>query len=163
MVKSTITQHWFRWWLGTELAPSHFLNQCWPNSLTHICGTKAIWVNSYESRPTNFVKQCHDLWEVNIMGLFLDMRSEGVSKTLMRSFIEYLLNVKNCLKSHLSIYRQDILGGISKDALEVQLNFLPKPWKIGFSYQTDDLRALNFKSPLAFWNSPLNQRRNVLL
>ena len=33
----TITQHWFRWWLGAKWATSHYLNQCWANSLTHIC------------------------------------------------------------------------------------------------------------------------------
>ena len=32
-------QHWFRQWLGAEQAPSHYLNQWWPSSLTHICGT----------------------------------------------------------------------------------------------------------------------------
>ena len=31
-------QHWFRWYS----APSHYLNQCWPSSLTHICGTRGI-------------------------------------------------------------------------------------------------------------------------
>ena len=25
-------------------APSHYLNQCWPSSLTHICGTRRRWV-----------------------------------------------------------------------------------------------------------------------
>ena len=39
------TQHWFRLWLGSEQAASHYLNQCWPQSLTHICGTRGRWVN----------------------------------------------------------------------------------------------------------------------
>ena len=25
--------------------PSHYMNQCWPDSLTHICGTWGRWVN----------------------------------------------------------------------------------------------------------------------
>ena len=29
------------WWLGTEQATSHYLNQCWPCSPTHICFTNA--------------------------------------------------------------------------------------------------------------------------
>ena len=29
---------WFRKWLGAELTTSHYLNQCWPSSLTNICG-----------------------------------------------------------------------------------------------------------------------------
>ena len=36
-------QHWFRWWLGAEQVTSHFLNQCWRDSLTHICGTRGRW------------------------------------------------------------------------------------------------------------------------
>ena len=31
---------------GTEQATSHYLNQCWPYSLTHICVTRPQWVNS---------------------------------------------------------------------------------------------------------------------
>ena len=45
-VKLAITQHWFRLWLGAEQAASHYLNQCWPDSLMHICGTRGRWVNS---------------------------------------------------------------------------------------------------------------------
>ena len=37
----TISQHWFRKWLGAEYAKSYYLNQWWPDSLTHICGT--LW------------------------------------------------------------------------------------------------------------------------
>ena len=32
-----IGQHWFRYWLGTEKVPSHYLNQWWPSSPTHSC------------------------------------------------------------------------------------------------------------------------------
>ena len=46
----TKTQHWFRWWLGAEQATIHHLNQCWLNSLTHICDTSWRWVNSLRSR-----------------------------------------------------------------------------------------------------------------
>ena len=49
-VQSIKSQYWFRWWLGTCSAPScsapsHYLNQCWPDSLTHICITRPQWVN----------------------------------------------------------------------------------------------------------------------
>ena len=40
-----ITQHCFRYWVGAEKATSHYLNQCWPASLMHICSTRAKWVN----------------------------------------------------------------------------------------------------------------------
>ena len=30
--------------LGAEQAPSTYLNQCWPSSPTHICGTRGRWV-----------------------------------------------------------------------------------------------------------------------
>ena len=52
-VQLTIFRHWFRWWLGADQATSHYLNQCWPSSLTHIhvCCTRGRWVkpNDYHS------------------------------------------------------------------------------------------------------------------
>ena len=39
-VQLAISQHWFKLWFGVEQATSHYLNQCWPSSLTHICGTR---------------------------------------------------------------------------------------------------------------------------
>ena len=29
VVQLTISQHWFRWWLGAGQMTSHYLNQCW--------------------------------------------------------------------------------------------------------------------------------------
>ena len=43
-VQLTISEHWLRWWLGAEQAPSHYLNQCWHSSLTLISGTSERWV-----------------------------------------------------------------------------------------------------------------------
>ena len=42
----TITQHCFRYWIGVGWATSHYLHQCWPDSLTHFCGTRGRCVNS---------------------------------------------------------------------------------------------------------------------
>ena len=39
-VQLTIFQHWFRYWLGADQVTSHYLNQCWPSSPTHICVTR---------------------------------------------------------------------------------------------------------------------------
>ena len=39
-VQLIILRHWFRWWLGANQAISHYLNQWWPSSLTHKCGTR---------------------------------------------------------------------------------------------------------------------------
>ena len=44
-VQLTISQHWFRWWLGAEQVKSHYLNQCLLGSLMYICGTRGRWVN----------------------------------------------------------------------------------------------------------------------
>ena len=44
-VQLRISQHWFRKWLGTTQASSHYLNQCWPIPPTHICCTRGTWVN----------------------------------------------------------------------------------------------------------------------
>ena len=42
-VQLTITQPWFRKWLGAEYATSHYLKHCWPDCLMHICGTRGRW------------------------------------------------------------------------------------------------------------------------
>ena len=34
-----ISQHWFRWWLGTEQVTNHYLSQWWPSSLLPYCVT----------------------------------------------------------------------------------------------------------------------------
>ena len=39
-VQLTISEHWFREWLGAEQVTSHYLNQCWSSSPTHTCSTK---------------------------------------------------------------------------------------------------------------------------
>ena len=44
-VQLRISQHRFRKWLGAEQATSHYLNQCWPSSLSHICGARGRWGN----------------------------------------------------------------------------------------------------------------------
>ena len=43
-VQLTICQHWFMKWLGAEQATSNYLNQSWPSSLTHTCGTRGRWI-----------------------------------------------------------------------------------------------------------------------
>ena len=52
-VQLTISQHWFRQWLGAKQVTSHYLDQWWPSSLTHICGAKGRWVyRSVTQKPT---------------------------------------------------------------------------------------------------------------
>ena len=58
-VQLTISQRWFRWWLGADQATSHYLNQCWPSSLTHICSTRGRWVNTLRLRQ-NVCHFAHD-------------------------------------------------------------------------------------------------------
>ena len=43
-VKSTIFQHWFRYWLGADQVTTHYLNQWLFILLTHICITRPQWV-----------------------------------------------------------------------------------------------------------------------
>ena len=57
-VQLTMIQHWF-----AEEATSHYLNQCRPSSLMHICGTRGRWLN---------VSQCwlrHSLWRCHLIKL----------------------------------------------------------------------------------------------
>ena len=46
-VQLTMSQHWFRWWLGAEQATSYDLNQLWPSLLTLICITWTQWVTHW--------------------------------------------------------------------------------------------------------------------
>ena len=43
-VHLTINQHWFKYWLVAFSVSGHYLNQCYPSSATHICGTRERWV-----------------------------------------------------------------------------------------------------------------------
>ena len=44
-----INQHCFRYWLGTAQETSHYLNQWWPTSLMHICGSRGRWLKVSQS------------------------------------------------------------------------------------------------------------------
>ena len=44
MIEFRFIIHW-NIYLGVQLTISHYLNQRWPSSLTHICGTRGTWVN----------------------------------------------------------------------------------------------------------------------
>ena len=60
-VQLTISQHWFSYSLGAESATSHYLNQWWPDSLTHVCGTRGRWkrvwdVMAFSVFKTNYMK-----------------------------------------------------------------------------------------------------------
>ena len=46
-IQLTVLPHCFRQWLGAEWATSHYLNQCRPDSLTHISDTRRRWVKMY--------------------------------------------------------------------------------------------------------------------
>ena len=59
-VQFTICRHWFRQWLGADQATSHYLQQCWSISLTHICGTWGRWVQS-GARVSNLHMSCSGL------------------------------------------------------------------------------------------------------
>ena len=49
----TVFQHWFRSWLGTDQATSHYLNHCWPRLVTYyIFVTWPQWVNSLRPSDT---------------------------------------------------------------------------------------------------------------
>ena len=58
-VQLTITQHWFRWWLGTDQVTCHYLNKCWPSSLMHICSTRGRWVNLTQQGVWNMSAWAH--------------------------------------------------------------------------------------------------------
>ena len=62
-VQLTITQHWFRWWLGAEQTTSHYLNQRWPRLVTPICVTQPQWITCTSKVCCPFRKtslMCHN-------------------------------------------------------------------------------------------------------
>ena len=46
-VHLTISQHWFRKWLGAEQVTSHYLNKWWSSLVTYICATRPQGVDSW--------------------------------------------------------------------------------------------------------------------
>ena len=55
----TIIQHWFRWWLGTDQATSHYLNQWKVSQLMHICITQPQWIKDSRSSFDMFNLSCN--------------------------------------------------------------------------------------------------------
>ena len=53
-VQLTISQYWFRWLLGAEQVTSHYLNQCWRSSLTHISGIRGRLVITWHIPKGNW-------------------------------------------------------------------------------------------------------------
>ena len=46
-VQFTVSQHWFKKWLGAAQGTCHYLNQWWLSSLALICSTMGRWVKSF--------------------------------------------------------------------------------------------------------------------
>ena len=55
-IELKISLHWSRCWLDAKQVTSHYLNQCWPNSMTHICCITGKWVNGIYSTYILFCK-----------------------------------------------------------------------------------------------------------
>ena len=111
-------KHWSRYWLGAEYATSHYLEQCWPDSLTHTCGTRGRWVKTY--RYSNYIKRLVDYHE-HVPGTaeFVWTRPfnkiliihSGWHKTYRYIFSENLPELhksRNCLSYLLSQYRGEL-------------------------------------------------------
>ena len=104
-VQLTISQHWFRWWLGAEQATSHYLNQWWPSSLTHICGTRGKWVKqslrslsywwrSYSAQIFVLVMLPHGIFYVSV-----HFYRNQTTETLLKHFwVIYLLHLCSCVE-----------------------------------------------------------------
>ena len=46
-------------WFGAEQATSHYLNQCWRNSLLHICSIRGRWVNAKRHKSIVLILELH--------------------------------------------------------------------------------------------------------
>ena len=86
-VQLTISQHWFRWWLGAEQATSHYVNQWRPSSRTHICGTGGRWVKSWKSSASSFDGFLYsDIAIVNSVGQFKIMVKHVFLSVVLRPY-----------------------------------------------------------------------------
>ena len=65
-VQLKISEHWFVFGLGAK-ATNHNLNQCRPDWLTHICGTRGRWVNMMK-------RSCLMLWHNSWLVLHVILR-----------------------------------------------------------------------------------------
>ena len=74
-VQLTINQHWFRKWLGTEKATSHYLSQCWqfPDAfMHHLTSMSQInWCIEQCRRKTFMVHQTFVWWALYILYIFV--------------------------------------------------------------------------------------------
>ena len=94
-VRLTICQHWFRKWLKADQATSHYLNQCWHNSPTHICITRPQWVNiSTIGFPIQF--RCHLYTESGSSSLGAkEIKTERGVSILSRPCVKFLGGMVN--------------------------------------------------------------------
>ena len=64
-----IAQHRFRQWFGTEQAPSHYMNQCWPRCLSHITSLAnyVLWGESMVRGIDGFpAYKCSVIWGFDV-------------------------------------------------------------------------------------------------
>ena len=64
-VQLTIFQHWFRKWLGTNQATTHYLNQWWPMLPTDICVTRPQRVNIHQYK-LKLIRKIMILWSKDV-------------------------------------------------------------------------------------------------
>ena len=123
-VELTISQHWFRWWLGAKQAANHYLKQWWRSLLTHICVTRPDWVKWYLISKTKTMwcssilvvgpklgEQCHTmdmLWEKFqwILPLYMkpisfQSKASVVCSVTAAIFIDFCLKKLNVFSQHI--------------------------------------------------------------
>ena len=76
MVQLTISQHWFRqWWVGTDQATIHYLNQCWQSLIISMYSLKILCIILYHVN-------LNDTWEyrnhMELIQQFTDVYLDGL-------------------------------------------------------------------------------------
>ena len=56
--------------LGTEKVTSHYLNQCWPGSLAHICGTRGDELKGWNKKLIGITFK----WLTNYLWIYLTVK-----------------------------------------------------------------------------------------
>ena len=92
-VQFTVSQHWFRLWLGAVQATSHYLNQWWL-VYRHICVTRPYWVN--------WTDTCRGIVHINEAN-FMPLRKLALLQILRHNHCFYFLLIRVLLHMFFSL------------------------------------------------------------
>ena len=117
-VQLTTSQPWFRKWLGTEESTSHYLNQNWSSSLSHIRDTRKRWVNSSGDRKYKDLMMIEDY---NNLAVLVDHINGFVQDCSISSSLTHWGQDKMA-----AMFQRIFLNKNLRSSIEISLKFICK-------------------------------------